>query len=99
MNRIPGAEASGIEPNRLSTSVQLSTGSGRTADYSGRITHLLATEPEGAQYRDQEWTRFNCPMEEAHGNARQEHDLPLVRSRRGGGGALLCPDVSRFVCR
>jgi len=38
-------------------------------------------------------------MEKRHGEASKEHDLPLVRWRRRGRGAVLRQDLSRFFRR
>ena len=38
-------------------------------------------------------------MEKRHDESRKEHDLPLVRWRRRGGGAVLRQDLSQFVRR
>src|SRR5436190_23057687 len=38
-------------------------------------------------------------MEKCYGEASEEHDLPLVRSRRRGRGAVLRQDLSRLVRR
>ncbi len=38
-------------------------------------------------------------MEEQYAEDRKEHDLPLVRTRSRGGGAVLRQDLSQFVHR
>src|SRR5262249_37579386 len=57
----------------------------RIAGPKSRVNHVVLRPP--------------VMMEEGNGKASEEHDLPLVRRRRGGRGTLLRRDVPRLLRR